>query len=63
MTKPSATSNQMVQNKLTNRKPVRCPVCDRFVGTLTGLPVILDDKTRIIEFAHPGCCAQPAIDV
>jgi hypothetical protein len=21
-----------------------------------GKPVVLDDKTQIIDFAHPGCC-------
>jgi hypothetical protein len=56
MTRPLALLNQMVQNKLVNRKPIPCAVCDRYIAPFVGLPVILNDKERIIEFAHPGCC-------
>jgi hypothetical protein len=58
MTMTLATPTQMVGNKLTNRTPVLCPVCDLYVATFTGLPVILNAKNRIIEFAHAGCCAR-----
>jgi hypothetical protein len=47
----------MVQSKLKNRTPIPCAVCDRYICTFTGVPVILDAKKNIIEFAHPGCCA------
>jgi hypothetical protein len=56
MTKPPATSTQMVRNKLLNRIPIRCAVCDRYISPFTGLPVILDNEEQIIAFAHPGCC-------
>jgi hypothetical protein len=58
MTKPRAMANQMVQNKLVNRKPIPCAVCDRYISPFTGLPVILDDKEGIIGFVHPGCCVH-----
>jgi hypothetical protein len=58
MTTPPASRAQMVQNTLTNHRPVRCAICDRYVTPFAGLPVILDDKAQIIEFAHPGCCAR-----
>jgi hypothetical protein len=58
MTMPPATPSQMVQSKLVNRKPIRCAVCESYVSPFTGLPVILDDKERIIEFVHPGCCVH-----
>jgi len=48
---------QRVASKLVNHLPVRCAVCDRYIGFLAGLPVILSAKEQIIEFAHPGCCA------
>ena len=60
MTKPLALRAQMVKNTLTNRAPIRCPICDRFIATFAGLPVILDDKAKIIVFAHPGCCLTHA---
>src|SRR5207245_6926889 len=53
MTKLPATPTQMVHSKLLNRKPIRCAVCDRYISTFAGLPVILDYKEQIIEFAHP----------
>jgi hypothetical protein len=56
MTKLPATPAQMVHSKLLNRQPIRCAVCDRYISPFTGLPVILDDKKQIIEFAHPDCC-------
>jgi hypothetical protein len=56
MTKPPATPIQMVRNKLVNRKPIICTVCDRYIGPFTGLSVILEEKEQIIEFAHPACC-------
>jgi hypothetical protein len=56
MTRPPATPIQRVQNKLLNRIPIRCAVCDRYISPFTGLPVILDYEEQIIEFAHPGCC-------
>ena len=55
MTKPLAAPSQMVPNKLRNRVPIRCAVCDRYISPFTGLPVILNDKEGIIEFVHPGC--------
>jgi hypothetical protein len=58
MAKPRATPSQMVPSKLVNRRPSPCAVCDRYISPFTGLPVILDDKARIIEFVHPGCCVQ-----
>jgi hypothetical protein len=58
MTKPPAAANQMVHNKLVNRKPMICAVCDRYISPFTGLPVILEEKDQIIEFAHPACCAS-----
>ncbi len=59
MKKPLATLAQMVGNKLTNRKPVLCAVCDLYITTFAGLPVILDSKEEIVAFAHVGCCAHP----
>ena len=56
VTKPPAAANQMVHSKLVNRKPIVCAVCERYISPFTGLPVILDDKDQIIEFAHPACC-------
>ena len=58
MTRPLATPSQMVQSKLVNRKPVPCAVCDRYISSFTGLPVILNNKEQIIGFAHPGCCVN-----
>jgi hypothetical protein len=58
MTTPPATPSQMVQSKLVNRKPTPCAVCDGYISSFTGLPVILDNKRRIIEFVHPGCCVH-----
>ena len=58
MTKPSATLTQMVQNKLMNQIPIPCAVCHRYINTFGGLPVILNDKEQIVEFAHSGCCAD-----
>ena len=55
---PPATANQMVHNRLVNHKPIICAVCDRYISPLTGLPVILEDKEQIIEFAHPACCTH-----
>jgi hypothetical protein len=60
MTKPLATPNQMVQAKLANHKPIPCAVCDRYISPYTGLPVILGDKERIVEFVHPACCVPVA---
>jgi hypothetical protein len=58
MTPPRAMASQMLQSKLVNRKPIPCAVCDRYISPFTGLPVILDNKERIIGFAHPGCCVH-----
>ena len=58
MIKSPASPGQMVRNNLANRVPIRCAVCDRYIASFTGLPVILDDKAQIIEFAHPDCCDQ-----
>jgi hypothetical protein len=58
VTKPLATAGQMLRNALTNRKPAWCPICGRCVETFTGLPVILDDMRRMVEFAHPACCSK-----
>lgn len=57
MSKLLATLAQMVQSKLVNRKPVRCGVCGHYICYLGGLPVVLNDRQQMIEFAHPGCCA------
>ena len=59
--KPHASRAQMVQNGLFNRVPIWCPVCDRCIPSFAGLPVILDDKTQIIAFAHPGCCTPAGV--
>jgi len=59
MKNPLATTAQMVRSKLVNRKPIRCAVCNDYISSFTGRPVILDDKTNIIEFAHPRCCMPP----
>ncbi len=59
MNKPRATTAQMVRSKLMNRKPVRCAVCNNYICPFTGLPVMLDNKSKIIEFAHPDCCMPP----
>jgi hypothetical protein len=56
MRMPPALPSQMVRSKLVNRVPIRCAVCDLYIGPLTGLPAILNDKEGIIEFVHPGCC-------
>jgi hypothetical protein len=58
MTKPLATPSQMVRSKLLHRKPLPCAVCGRCMSSLTGLPVILNDKDGIIEFVHPECCVH-----
>lgn len=58
MIKPLATRSQMLSSKLVNNKPVICEVCDRHIGFLTGLPVIMNDKEQIIGYVHPGCCAK-----
>jgi len=58
MTKAPATPSQMVPNKLVNRRPSPCAVCGRYISPFAGLPVILDDKARVIEFVHPGCCVH-----
>jgi hypothetical protein len=58
MTKPPATPSQMVQSKLVNRKPIPCAVCESYISPFAGLPVILDNKERIIEFVHPSCCVH-----
>ncbi len=56
MLKLLATRDQMVQNTLTNLLPVPCAICDHLVATFDGIPVILDGKAPIIEFAHLECC-------
>ena len=58
MAKPLATPAQMLGNKLTNRTPVMCAVCDHYITPSEGLPVILHARAGIIEFAHAGCCAR-----
>ena len=58
MTKPRAMASQMVQSKLVNHKPILCAVCDRYISTFTGLPVVLDGKEQIIGFVHPDCCVH-----
>lgn len=59
MTRLPAELSHMVQSKLTNRVPIPCAVCDRYIGPFTGLPVILNQKEQIIEFVHPACCVCP----
>ncbi len=58
MTKPLATLAQRLQDKLLNRLPIPCAICDRYLSRFAGLPVILDNKAQIIEFVHPGCCVS-----
>jgi hypothetical protein len=58
MTKLPVTPTQMVQSKLVNHKPIPCAVCDRYIGSFTGLPVIMNASEGIIEFVHRGCCAN-----
>ncbi len=58
MIKPRAMASQLVQSKLVNRKPILCAVCERYISTFTGLPVVLDDKEQIIGFVHPDCCVH-----
>ncbi len=58
MTPPPPPAIRLLRNGLVNRAPVQCPVCARYVATFTGIPVMLDDKARIIYFAHPDCCAN-----
>lgn len=60
MIKPLATAMQMVRSKLLNRAPVICAVCDVYIASFAGLPVILNDKEHLIEFVHPACCAHDA---
>jgi hypothetical protein len=58
MTKLPATLSQIVQSKLVNHKPMPCAVCDRYIGSFSGLPVIMNARDGIIEFVHRGCCAD-----
>lgn len=58
MIQPLATPSQLVQSQLVNRTPLLCMVCDCFIETFTGLPVILDEKEQLISFVHPGCCVR-----
>ncbi len=62
MTNKPATPIRLIGNKLTNRTPLPCPVCGRYVTPFTGLSVILDRKGGIIEFAHPACCEEGLAD-
>lgn len=55
----SQSTPRVVHNGLVNHAPVRCAVCGQYVATFDGIPVILNDKARIIDFAHPDCC--PAV--
>jgi hypothetical protein len=50
------TTARRVGNGLVNRAPVQCPICARYVATFSGIPVMMDDQTRIIYFAHADCC-------
>lgn len=61
MSRQPATPDQMVRDKLLNRKPVPCPVCDHYISPGTGLPVIFGTREKIIEFVHPSCCAPAGI--
>jgi hypothetical protein len=36
MKRPMATPSQMARNKLTNRKPILCAICERFIGPFAG---------------------------
>lgn len=58
MTLPPATPNQMLREKLVNRKPVPCAICHHFIAPFVGRPVILNNKEGIIEFVHSGCCVH-----
>lgn len=58
MTRPLATPTQLIQSMLVNRRPSRCPVCDRYITPFMGLPVIMNKKGQIIEFVHPDCCVS-----
>lgn len=58
MTNSPATDTQLVHNKLVNRRPVCCPVCDRYIACFRGIPVILDSASQIIQYVHPACCVK-----
>lgn len=53
---PPLARPRLLRNGLVNRAPIRCPICERYVATFDGVPVILDDKAPIIKFAHLECC-------
>jgi hypothetical protein len=57
MTLPPIARLRLLRNGLLNRAPIRCPICGRYVATFDGVPVTLDDKAPIIEFAHLECCS------
>jgi hypothetical protein len=46
----------LLSNGLVNRGPVQCPVCGRYVATFAGVPLIFNERVRVIDFAHPDCC-------
>jgi hypothetical protein len=58
MNKPLATPSQRVRSKLLNRGPILCVVCDSYISSFGGLPVIMDKKKGLIDFVHPGCCEE-----
>jgi len=57
MTRRTASWAQMVHNSLANHVPVPCVICDRYIVSFEGVPVIMNAKAQLIEFAHSGCCA------
>jgi len=58
MTLPPIARPHLLGNGLVNRAPICCPLCGRYIATFAGVPVILDDKAHIIDFAHVDCCAD-----
>ena len=53
MARHLASPSQLLEPGLLNRTPVRCALCDRYIATFVGLPVIMNAPRNIIEFVHP----------
>jgi hypothetical protein len=58
MTLPTVKRPHLLRNGLFNRSPIICPLCGRYVACYAGIPVIIDEKASIVDFAHPDCCAD-----
>lgn len=55
---PASPAPRLLRNGLVNHAPIRCAVCGQYVATFAGIPVMMDDRARIIYFAHPACCTD-----